>query len=76
MKLLECIARDGATLVEATKRGAQFVCKCGTAHTKSVHAIRTTTGAFCASCTQKNTAIKRIQNRIIQCNSMLNASTD
>ena len=74
MNLLECVARDGATLVEATKTGVQFVCRCGTAHTKSVHAIRTTTGAFCASCTQKNTAIKRIQHRIALNNAMLNTA--
>ena len=72
MNLLECVARDGATLVEATKKEAQFVCKCGTAHTKSIHTIRKTTGAFCASCTQKKTAIKRIQHRIALNNAMLN----
>jgi len=72
MNLLECVTRDGATLVEVTKTRVQFVCKCGTAHTKTAHTIRTTTGAFCASCTQKNTAIKRIQHRIALNNAMLN----
>jgi len=72
MNLVECLARDGATLVEVTKTRAQFVCRCGSAHAKSVHAIRNTTGAFCASCSQKNTAIKRIQHRIALNNAMLN----
>jgi hypothetical protein len=61
---MNCISRDGATLVNYDKTRINFICKCGTAYNKAIKAICTTTGAFCKDCSQTNTAIKRLRNKI------------
>jgi len=63
-ELLRCLERDGATLVTIEQSIVHFVCKCGAHYNKQIRAICTTTGAFCKYCSQRNTAIKRIQIRI------------
>ena len=60
---MDYIKRDGATLVSSDKTHINFICKCGTAHTKTVKALNAT-GAFCKDCSQKNTQIKRLTNKI------------
>ena len=60
---MDCISRDGATLIISDKSYISFTCKCGTAHTKTMRALNTT-GAFCKDCSQKNTQIKRLTNKI------------
>jgi hypothetical protein len=69
-KLIECCTKNGATLVNVERSIADFVCSCGTTHHKSVNAMRTS-GPFCVDCTKKNTAIKRLQNKINQNNTLL-----
>lgn len=70
-KVSTCLERDRATLVSIDKSIVTFICKCGTQYNKKIGAICTTTGAFCKWCSQKNTAIKRIQKRIDINNSLL-----
>jgi hypothetical protein len=53
---MDPIKSDRASLVN-------FICTCGTSHTKTVKALKTT-GAFCKDCSQKNTQIKRLTNKI------------
>lgn len=69
--LTTCLERDRATLVSIDKSIVNFICKCGASYNKKIGAICTTTGAFCKYCSQKNTAIKRIQKRISINNSLL-----
>lgn len=70
-KVSTCLERDRATLVSIDKSIVNFICKCGIHYTKKIGAICKTTGAFCKYCSQKNTAIKRIQKRIDINNSLL-----
>ena len=50
--------------MDSTNRDmVNFICTCGTSHTKTVKALKTT-GAFCKDCSQKNTQIKRLRNKI------------
>jgi hypothetical protein len=48
----------------------EFICKCGTNHSKSKRALHLT-GPFCKDCTRRNTAIKKIKNKIVINNEML-----
>jgi len=64
INLEESLIRDGAKLVNLTGNICQFTCKCGTNHCKPLKAILTTSGAFCKDCTQTNTSIKKIKNKI------------
>lgn len=48
----------------------EFTCKCGVNHSKSKRAF-TTSGAFCKDCTKRNTAIKKLKNKIALNNSLL-----
>jgi hypothetical protein len=57
-------------LVNNNKSLIEFTCKCGVVHSKSKRAL-TTSGPFCKSCTQRNTSIKKIKNRIALNNSLL-----
>ena len=41
----------------------EFTCKCGVNHSKSQRAF-SISGPFCKDCTQRNTAIKKIKNKI------------
>ena len=47
-----------------------ITCKCGTKHSKTKRALHIS-GPFCKDCTQRNTAIKKIQNKIALNNEML-----
>ena len=69
-KVSRYLERDGATLVSIDKSIVNFICKCGVVYNKKVRAI-SKTGAFCKYCSQRNTAIKRIQKRIDINNSLL-----
>ena len=71
MELPESIARDGATLISKTGQGVDFLCKCGAKHRKRAAAICNTSGAFCKDCTERNTSIKRIRNKITFISSLL-----
>lgn len=64
LTLEESLIRDGATLISTIKTATTFICKCGTTHTKPQKAICLTSGAYCKDCTQRNTAIKKIKNKI------------
>jgi hypothetical protein len=46
-----------------------FTCKCGKAESKSKRALKT--NPFCKDCTQRNTAIKKIKNKIALNNELL-----
>lgn len=52
------------------KNPVTFTCKCGKIHTKSKRAFDLS-GPFCKDCTQRNTAIKKIKNKIALNNEML-----
>jgi hypothetical protein len=69
--LKDALQRDNASLVNIHKSTVDFVCKCGKSHTKPQKAICLTSGAFCKECTQRNTAIKKIKNKIILNNLLL-----
>jgi hypothetical protein len=71
LTLEESIMRDGATLIHTTTYKTTFICKCGTTHTKKNKLICVTTGAYCKDCSQKNTSIKRIKNKIALNNALL-----
>jgi len=71
ISLEESMTRDGATPVSTIKTATTFVCKCGTTHTKPQKAIILTSGAYCKDCTQRNTAIKKIKNKIALNNLLL-----
>ena len=72
-ELSRCLERDGATLVTIQQSIVLFICKCGAHYKKQIRAICTTTGAFCKYCSQRNTAIKRIQIRINTNLSLINS---
>jgi predicted SprT family Zn-dependent metalloprotease len=48
----------------------EFTCKCGTNYSKTKRALNIS-GPFCKDCTQRNTAIKKIKNKIAVNNEML-----
>ena len=48
----------------------EFTCKCGAQYSKSKKAFKVS-GPFCKGCTQRNTAIKKIKNKIALNNEML-----
>ena len=48
----------------------EFTCKCGANYSKTKRALNTS-GPFCKDCTQRNTAIKKIKNKIALNNEML-----
>jgi hypothetical protein len=48
----------------------EFTCKCGKNHSKTKRALNIS-GPFCKGCTQRNTAIKKIKNKIALNNEML-----
>lgn len=66
----EHIKGDNAILVNINKSTIEFLCNCGTNHTKSKRALDKS-GAFCKDCTQRNTSIKKIKNKIALNNSLL-----
>jgi hypothetical protein len=70
MDVKESAERDGATII-SVNRLVQFICKCGTQHEKLKRAICKTSGAFCKSCTDRNTNIKRLDNKIKQMKALL-----
>ena len=47
----------------------QFTCKCGVTESKTKRALKI--NPFCKSCTQRNTAIKKIKNKIALNNELL-----
>ena len=55
-----------------TKSMIEFVCKCGTPHSKS---IRVKSGALCVDCTARRAAIQRIQRKIDLNKKLLGSST-
>ena len=59
-----------AILVNNNKSIIEFTCKCGIVHSKSKRALNIS-GPFCKNCTQRNTSIKKIKNRIALNNSLL-----
>lgn len=69
--LQNALDRDEATYVSINKNNVEFACKCGKNHTKTKQAIIKTSGAFCRSCTSRNTSIKRIKNKIAANNALL-----
>jgi hypothetical protein len=71
MNVIESIERDGAQLVNKEKSTVYFICKCGTAYNKAVRAICNTSGAYCKDCTDRNTQIKKLNNKIAINNSLL-----
>ena len=71
MLLEEALQRDGAMLLSIDKQKIEFVCKCGTTYTKLKSAICNTSGAFCKDCTDKNTSIKRLTNKIAYMKALL-----
>lgn len=70
-KLKESLQRDNATFININKSIVEFLCKCGKSHMKPKKAICNTSGAFCVDCTQRNTSIKKLQNRIAINNALL-----
>ena len=52
----------------------EFTCACGTHHSKTMRAFHIS-GPFCKHCTQRNTSIKKIKNKIALNNEMLNNSS-
>ena len=64
------ITRDNAALVNINKSTIDFTCKCGLAYSKTKRAF-SKSGAFCKHCTQRNTSIKKIANKIALNNSLL-----
>jgi predicted SprT family Zn-dependent metalloprotease len=48
----------------------EFTCKCGMNHSKTKRALNLS-GPFCKNCTQRNTAIKKIKNKIALNNELL-----
>ena len=70
MDVKESAERDGATII-SVNRLVQFICKCGAQHEKLKRAICKTSGAFCKSCTDRNTNIKRLDNKIKQMKTLL-----
>lgn len=46
-----------------------FTCKCGTTESKGKRALKA--NPFCKECTQRNTAIKKIKNKIALNNELL-----
>jgi predicted SprT family Zn-dependent metalloprotease len=64
------ITRDNATLVNINKSTIDFTCKCGSLYSKTKRAF-SRSGAFCKHCTQRNTSIKKIANKIALNNSLL-----
>jgi len=71
MDIKESAERDGATIISVNKQVVQFNCKCGAQHQKLKRAICKTSGAFCKSCTDRNTNIKRLDNKIKQMKALL-----
>lgn len=49
--------------MDILKPPVTFTCTCGTVHSKSKRAFDSS-GPFCKYCTQRNTAIKKIKNKI------------
>jgi len=66
----EILSRDGATLEHSDGPHVHFACRCGTSHHKTTRALRQS-GAFCAACTQRKTAIKRLKRKIAENEALL-----
>ena len=69
MDVKELLLKDGATLIGTykniiNKTPITFICKCCSTYTKQAHLICKTTGGFCKDCSDRNTQIKRLQNKI------------
>ena len=75
-ELKESAQRDGANIICVNRQVVQFYCKCGAHHEKLKRAICKTSGAFCKNCTEKNTAIKRLNNKIVNMKALLEAVKD
>jgi len=60
---------DTTPLVK-NKPKIEFTCKCGSNYSKSKRALNIS-GPFCKDCTQRNIAIKKIQNKIAINNELL-----
>lgn len=80
MKLDEALVRDGASIIGnyanvLQKTLIHFMCKCGKNHSKTVKLICYGSGAYCESCVSKNTAIKRIKNKIAEQKRLLSLIT-
>ena len=71
MDVKESAERDGATIISVNKQVVTFNCKCGAQHEKLKRAICKTSGAFCKNCTDRNTNIKRLDNKIKQMKALL-----
>jgi hypothetical protein len=71
LEVKEASIRDGATIICVNRQVVQFYCKCGAHHEKLKRAICKTSGAFCKSCTDRNTNIKRLTHKITQMNALL-----
>ena len=56
--------------MDLLKSPLTFTCTCGTMHTKSKRAFDIS-GPFCKHCTQRNTAIKKIKNKIALNNKLI-----
>lgn len=69
--LQQALERDKASLASINKSNVNFICKCGTQHTKLKQAICHTSGAFCKDCTSRNTSIKRLKNKIAAMKTLL-----
>jgi len=72
MQTVEAAAAAAAAAAATTinKSLIEFTCKCGTQYRKSKRALKVT-GPFCIRCTQRNTAIKKIKNKIALNNELL-----
>lgn len=57
------LTSHNATLVNINKSTVEFTCKCGSTYSKTKRAFAKT-GAFCKDCTQRNTSIKKLTNKI------------
>jgi len=75
MNIQKTIEANRAKLVSIDKQNITFVCVCGSNNTKTLRAIKIS-GAFCQPCTQTNTSIKRIKNKIKINNDLLNRIDD
>jgi len=75
MNIQKIIEENQAKLVSIDEQNITFVCVCGSNHRKTLRAIKIS-GAFCRSCTQTNTSIKRIKNKIKINNDLLNRIDD
>ena len=71
MNIQKIIEENQAKLVSIDMQNITYTCSCGSNHTKTQRAIKIS-GAFCQPCTQTNTSIKRIKNKIKINNDLLN----